>query len=133
MKALERPGRSLARLLTTAATLAAVTAMTLAPAASAAGRVAGPAGTSVCLRLLADYNAILLRHWGSDCSPRGTYHIHVWGGGRDMNYPTYTYSGGNRDFSYTWPVPSGTNICAELWYHKPGGGYSSYGLPCTTM
>ncbi|GAA3165253.1 hypothetical protein [Nonomuraea salmonea] len=70
MKALERPGRSLARLLTTAAVLTAVTAMTLSPAASAAGRVAGPAGTSVCLRLLADYNAILLRHWGGRTAAR---------------------------------------------------------------
>ncbi|MFI6734916.1 hypothetical protein ACIBI9_18465 [Nonomuraea sp. NPDC050451] len=114
-------------------------ATTISPASAttgatpAAAQVARPAGVSVCLGLWAAYNAILLRHLGGDCSPRGSYHIHVWGGGRDMNYPIYSYNGSIREFSYTWPVPQGTNICAELWYHKPGGGYSSHGLPCETM
>ncbi|MEW9550398.1 hypothetical protein [Nonomuraea sp. NPDC050783] len=126
----------MSRALVTAAALAATAAVAVAPASAATranAQLARPAGTSVCLGLWASYNAILLRHWGPDCSPNGTYHIHVWGGGRDMNYPTYTYNGNTRDFSYTWPVPAGTNICAELWRHKPGGGYESYGLPCETM
>ncbi|MEV6033500.1 hypothetical protein AB0L65_20265 [Nonomuraea sp. NPDC052116] len=123
-----------------ATALAVAMATTISPASAAAGgapaatRLARPAGVSVCLGLWAAYNAILLRHLGDGCSPAGTYHIHVWGGGRDMNYPTYTYNRSNlREFSYTWPVPAGTNICAELWYHKPGGGYESWGLPCETM
>ncbi|MGW7679520.1 hypothetical protein ACWGID_02185 [Kribbella sp. NPDC054772] len=31
------------------------------------------------------------------------------------------------------PAAAGTNVCAQLWRHKPGGGYDSWGLPCDTM
>ncbi|MEQ4722624.1 hypothetical protein [Nonomuraea sp. B19D2] len=127
----------MARVLATATALAAALAI-ISPASAttgatpAAAQLARPAGVSVCLGLWASSNAILLRHLGN-CSPRGTYHIHVWGGGRDINYPAYTYNGSLREFSYVWPVRPGTNICAELWYHKPGGGYESWGLPCEEM
>src|ERR1044072_7973468 len=133
-----RKTRSTARVLATATVLATSLATTIAPAsagtsATQAAVARAPAGVSVCLGLWAAYNAILLRHLGGRCSPLGTYHIHVWGGGRDINYPTYTYNSAIREFSYTCPVPQGTNICAELWYHKPGGGYESWGLPCEEM
>lgn len=132
-----RKMRSIALATATAVVAVMVTAISPASAttrtASAAAQLARPAGVSVCLGLWASYNAILLRHLGNRCSPQGSYHIHVWGGGRDMNYPIYNYNGSIREFSATWPVPSGTNICAELWYHKPGGGYASWGLPCEAM
>ncbi|HEY3454998.1 MAG TPA: hypothetical protein VGK64_10385 [Bryobacteraceae bacterium] len=69
-----------------------------------------------------------------NCGVTGTYHVDVWGAGHPRTH--------SRDYRYTgvvainhifnWRIPSGAQVCGELWYHKPGGGYESKGLPCWT-
>lgn len=65
----------------------------------------------------------------------GTYHVHFWdtNGSWNVNGPNYFYDQTTRNRSIPAPVPVGHMICAELWYHVPGGGYESWGLPCVRM
>lgn len=65
------------------------------------------------------------------CGVSGTYHMDIWGAGHKRTHtPNYHYSGGTREHFFNWNIPSGAQVCGELWYHKPGGGYESRGLPC---
>ncbi|MFC9973409.1 hypothetical protein ACFVH6_21200 [Spirillospora sp. NPDC127200] len=137
-----RARRVCAPALAAAAVLAVPAAVAAAPAsasahatsvsAQAAKEPVQTAGISRCLGLWANGGRVKLQHISS-CGPTGYYHIRIWGGGRSDNGDTYRYVGLLREFAANWPVPSGTNICAELWYHKPGGGYESWGLPCDPM
>ena len=125
--------RVLGRFLTTAALLAATATIAVAPASATATNLAKkPTGISRCLGLWAQNNRITLQHQPG-CGPSGSYHIHVWSPGHDTNTGTYTYAGATLTFNNPWPAAAGTNICAELWHHEPGGGYSSWGLPCDPM
>jgi hypothetical protein len=69
-----------------------------------------------------------------NCGVTGTYHMDVWGAGHPRTHSDdYKYTGVvaiNKIFN--WRIPSGAEVCGELWYHKPGGGYESKGLPCWT-
>ncbi|KAA0924114.1 hypothetical protein [Streptomyces apricus] len=67
--------------------------------------------------------------------PNGTYHIHYWkaGGGWDVNGRNYHFPGQTVFGRIAAPVAAGSTVCAELFYHKPEGGYGSYGLPCVRM
>ncbi|WP_157245391.1 hypothetical protein [Nonomuraea typhae] len=67
--------------------------------------------------------------------PSGTYHIQYWqaGGGWSANGRDYHFPGRTVYGRIAAPVPSGATVCAQLWYHKPEGGYGSYGLPCVRM
>jgi hypothetical protein len=105
-------------------------AVTASPAA------ASDSGSSRCLWIRASGGAINYQHWPNDC-PFGTYHVHFWhaGGSWSHNTGTHRYSGTyvNLIVRVPVPVPAGGTVCGELWYHQPGGGYGSYGLPCVTM
>jgi hypothetical protein len=66
--------------------------------------------------------------------PYGWYHIDIWYADTGELYARsgdYHYQGGYWDW---WGGPvsgvGGRVLCAQLWYHKPGGGYQSMGLPC---
>jgi hypothetical protein len=113
----------------------------LGAAAVAVGAMAGAtlvaaepasAGISRCIGIWANDGRLKLQHIHG-CGPNGTYHIEVWSPGRHTNGAPYTYVGRLREFQANWPVPDGTNVCAQLWRHKPGGGYDSWGLPCDRM
>ncbi|XVU28865.1 hypothetical protein ACQPZJ_17940 [Actinoplanes sp. CA-054009] len=68
-----------------------------------------------------------------NCGVSGTYHMDIWGAGHPRTHTRdYRYTGGARDFFFRWAVAPGATVCGELWYHKPGGGYESNGLPCWT-
>ncbi|MEV0632988.1 hypothetical protein ACI2LC_43980 [Nonomuraea wenchangensis] len=64
----------------------------------------------------------------------GTYHIDIWywaTGARYGGTGDYSYNGGTREFlKGRVSDVAGKRLCAQLWYHKPGGGYESHGLPC---
>jgi hypothetical protein len=65
----------------------------------------------------------------------GWYHVHVWGAQwNDFNTdPQYLIGPWVRKSSVLInPIYHGQTICAELWYHLPGGGYEPFGLPCIT-
>jgi hypothetical protein len=127
-----RKTRLLGALLTMATALTVTTTVAVSPASAKVTDLKEVAGISRCLGLWAQDGRIKLQHQ-SRCGLNGSYHIHVWSPGRDTNSGTYTYGGATLTFDNPWPVPAGTNICAELWRHEPGGGYSSWGLPCDTM
>lgn len=126
--------RVLTRVLATAAAVAASATIAASPASATvtATDPVQPAGISRCLGIWAQSGYVKLQHISS-CGPTGYYHIRIWSPGRSVNGSTYWYSGALREFRANWPVPGGTNICAELWYHEGGGRYSSWGLPCDTM
>ena len=69
-----------------------------------------------------------------NCGVTGTYHMDVWGAGhRRTHTRDYRYYGVVAINRYAnWRIPHGAQVCGELWYHKPGGGYESMGLPCWT-
>ncbi|MEQ4723877.1 hypothetical protein [Nonomuraea sp. B19D2] len=64
----------------------------------------------------------------------GTYHIDIWYAATGARYGgtgDYYYNGGTREFlKGRKSEVAGKRLCAQLWYHKPGGGYESQGLPC---
>ncbi|MBM7770318.1 hypothetical protein JOD54_000522 [Actinokineospora baliensis] len=92
---------------------------------------AGTSGTNGCAYLSAFNQAA---HVQQICGASGTYHFDIWG----TNYSrrslgNHTYSGLTLNKYPAVPVADGGNVCIELWYHKPGGGYESRGLPCDSM
>jgi hypothetical protein len=67
------------------------------------------------------------------CGVSGTYHMDIWGAGHKRTHTRdYRYNGGVREWFFNWNIRSGARVCGELWYHRPGGGYESKGLPCWT-
>ncbi|RJL32783.1 hypothetical protein [Bailinhaonella thermotolerans] len=129
----------------TAAAAAAATALVLADPAGAASAGTAPeasAGTAAghakpgkgrCLVIGAANGRLQVLHLGKKCGPAGTYHMDVWSGKLRRKVPPYRYDGRLRAFGSRWNVPRGTRICAQLWYHKPGGGLANWGRACTTM
>jgi hypothetical protein len=105
---------------------AAVVLGTVAPASADSGR-------NGSLWIRAHGGVIDSQHYPGP--PVGTYHIRYWhaGGSWAVNGRNYHFPGQTVYGRISAPVAAGQTVCAELWYHKPGGGYGSYGLPCVRM
>jgi hypothetical protein len=116
------PTRTIARLAAIGTILAALATAAPSPAL---------AGTNHCAWIGSAGSGNV--HTQQICGVSGTYHMDVWGGGRSGTTGDYHYNGGTWNFYWNWHLPSGTTVCTQLWYHKPGGGYESNGLPCHTM
>lgn len=111
------------------AALATATAAGVMLVSSVVATAPASAGISRCLQLKFLGNTV---ETAQLCGPSGTYHVDVWyNGGPRESHGRYYYGGGKK-YDYWRSVASGTGVCAELWYHKPGGGYESWGLPCVT-
>lgn len=109
--------------------LAAATAAGVMVVSSIVAAAPASAGISECLQLMFSNGRTETTQL---CGTYGTYHIDVWyNGGPRESHGRYHYGGGHKA-DYWRTVSSGTSVCAELWYHKPGGGYESRGLPCIT-
>lgn len=90
------------------------------------------AGGSVCAWIGSSPKAGIIS-LQQTCGVSGTYHMDIWGAGHKRTHTRdYRYNGGTREHFFNWNIPSGARVCGELWYHKPGGGYESRGLPCWT-
>ena len=110
-------------------------AMALAMAAGLSMAVPSPAsaGQSVCMWIGSAKSGNGNIRVEQNCGVNGTYHMDVWGAGhRRTHTRDYRYRGGVKESVFNWRIPSGARVCGELWYHKPGGGYESKGLPCWT-
>jgi hypothetical protein len=110
----------------------------LLAAAGVTGGVAAPAsadsGVNHYLWISASGGSVHWEHWPG--SPTGEYHINFWGVNTNWNTNTPNYWKVTNDTEYgilPGPVPAGVMVCGNLWYHKPAGGYGSYGLPCVAM
>ncbi|MFF3489583.1 hypothetical protein ACFYXC_41135 [Streptomyces sp. NPDC002701] len=99
-----------------------------------AGVPTASAGINNCAGIWAEDGRVHLQHISSCYSYNDghAHHINVWGGGRSLTI-NYTYHNRTLDWWRDYPVADGTTVCAEIWHHKPGGGYDSIGLPCDTM
>ncbi|GIG55927.1 hypothetical protein Lfu02_02990 [Longispora fulva] len=114
--------------------LLATAAVAVAVAAGIVGGGAAPAsaGSNGCIWIGPSDGSGNIR-FQQECGVSGTYHMDVWGAGHSRTSTGgYYYNGGTVISGVKWGISSGQTVCAELWYHKPSGGYESQGLPCWT-
>ncbi|NUR89979.1 MAG: hypothetical protein HOY71_38385 [Nonomuraea sp.] len=70
--------------------------------------------------------------------PNMTVHGRVWNSrtGWSVNTKVESFSSYRTYIGYTYPkrnFPAGSKLCAEGWWHRGGGRYTSLGLPCVTV
>jgi hypothetical protein len=113
------------------ATLLAVTGVAVGTPSPAAADV----GHSVCLTIFLDGDGFMGWRHARGCGPSGAYHINAWvpSTGFNVNAGHHNFFGAQVDGRFPIGAPHGSTACAELWYHKPNGGYGSYGLPCARV
>ena len=106
----------------------------LAMAAGLAVGVRSPvsAGQSVCMWIGAAFSGNGNVRIEQNCGVNGTYHMDIWGAGHRRTHTRDYYFRGFKRATFNWKIARGAEVCGELWYHKPGGGYESKGLPCWT-
>ncbi|GAA3002345.1 hypothetical protein [Actinokineospora diospyrosa] len=95
-----------------------------------AGSAAAQAPSLLCFSIVAQNQTVQLQQF---CGTIGTYHFAVYGGTSSGPRPAHTYTGSPHSVTFPFTAAVGSNVCAELWYHKPAGGYESKGNVCDPM